>query len=186
MDKSTKISPRVHRACHGSCWSAACGWPVQLTFTTESVRGAHCNPRKHEIVYGIVPQVLPLFLSYVLYRLESNIRAATVLGFVGAGGIGAAVIPALAGAGIGRLTIKKRGVDVVPEQLRRRYEQTRDVVTALQQELLPAGLPVLPGVRIAAHYLATAGHERVLAEARELYRALVDRSLQRGFPVAQP
>ena len=38
--------------------------------------------------FGILPQVLPLFLSYVLYRLESNIRAATVLGFVGAGGIG--------------------------------------------------------------------------------------------------
>jgi phosphonate transport system permease protein len=35
-----------------------------------------------------LPQVLPLFLSYVLYRLETNIRAATVLGFVGAGGIG--------------------------------------------------------------------------------------------------
>jgi phosphonate transport system permease protein len=32
--------------------------------------------------------VLPLFLSYVLYRFESNVRAATVLGFVGAGGIG--------------------------------------------------------------------------------------------------
>jgi len=38
--------------------------------------------------YAVIPQVLPLFLSYVLYRLESNIRAATVLGFVGAGGIG--------------------------------------------------------------------------------------------------
>jgi phosphonate transport system permease protein len=38
--------------------------------------------------YGILPQVLPLFLSYVLYRFESNVRAATVLGFVGAGGIG--------------------------------------------------------------------------------------------------
>ncbi len=38
--------------------------------------------------YGVIPQVLPLFLSYVLYRLETNIRAATVLGFVGAGGIG--------------------------------------------------------------------------------------------------
>ena len=36
--------------------------------------------------YGVLPQVLPLFLSYVLYRLETNIRAATVLGFVG--GIG--------------------------------------------------------------------------------------------------
>jgi len=38
--------------------------------------------------FGVIPQVLPLFLSYVLYRLETNIRAATVLGFVGAGGIG--------------------------------------------------------------------------------------------------
>jgi phosphonate transport system permease protein len=38
--------------------------------------------------FGVLPQVLPLFLSYVLYRLETNVRAATVLGFVGAGGIG--------------------------------------------------------------------------------------------------
>jgi phosphonate transport system permease protein len=38
--------------------------------------------------FAILPQVLPLFASYVLYRLESNIRAATILGFVGAGGIG--------------------------------------------------------------------------------------------------
>jgi phosphonate transport system permease protein len=38
--------------------------------------------------FAVLPQVLPLFLSYILYRLESNIRAATILGFVGAGGIG--------------------------------------------------------------------------------------------------
>lgn len=38
--------------------------------------------------FAILPQVLPLFASYILYRLESNIRAATILGFVGAGGIG--------------------------------------------------------------------------------------------------
>jgi phosphonate transport system permease protein len=38
--------------------------------------------------FGVLPQVAPLFLSYILYRLESNVRAATVLGFVGAGGIG--------------------------------------------------------------------------------------------------
>ena len=38
--------------------------------------------------FGVLPQVLPLLLSYILYRLETNIRAATVLGFVGAGGIG--------------------------------------------------------------------------------------------------
>jgi len=41
-----------------------------------------------EVVFGIVPQVLPLWISYALYRFESNVRAATVLGIVGAGGIG--------------------------------------------------------------------------------------------------
>jgi len=35
----------------------------------------------------------------------------------------------------------------------RKYEQTREVVDALQRELLPAGLPVLPGLRVAASYL---------------------------------
>jgi phosphonate transport system permease protein len=38
--------------------------------------------------YAIVPQVLPNFLSYVLIRFEINVRGATVIGFVGAGGIG--------------------------------------------------------------------------------------------------
>jgi phosphonate transport system permease protein len=44
--------------------------------------------RIQEIVYGIVPQVIPLWMSYGLYRFESNVRGATVLGIVGAGGIG--------------------------------------------------------------------------------------------------
>ncbi|HTJ59116.1 MAG TPA: phosphonate ABC transporter, permease protein PhnE [Devosiaceae bacterium] len=37
---------------------------------------------------AVLPQVLPNFLSYALLRLESNIRSASVLGIVGAGGIG--------------------------------------------------------------------------------------------------
>lgn len=41
-----------------------------------------------EVVYGVIPQVLPLWISYALYRFESNVRSATVLGIVGAGGIG--------------------------------------------------------------------------------------------------
>lgn len=41
-----------------------------------------------EIIYGVIPQVLPLWVSYSLYRFESNVRSATVLGMVGAGGIG--------------------------------------------------------------------------------------------------
>lgn len=41
-----------------------------------------------EIIYGVIPQVLPLWISYSLYRFESNVRSATVVGMVGAGGIG--------------------------------------------------------------------------------------------------
>lgn len=42
----------------------------------------------HEIVYGVVPQVMPLWISYTLYRFEANVRSASVVGMVGAGGIG--------------------------------------------------------------------------------------------------
>jgi phosphonate transport system permease protein len=40
------------------------------------------------VFYGVLPQALPQFVSYALYRWEVNIRAAAVLGFVGAGGLG--------------------------------------------------------------------------------------------------
>ena len=41
-----------------------------------------------EIVYGVLPQVFPLWISYSLYRFEANVRSASVVGMVGAGGIG--------------------------------------------------------------------------------------------------
>jgi phosphonate transport system permease protein len=44
--------------------------------------------RLHVIAFGVVPQVLPNFLSYVLLRFESDIRSASVIGMVGGGGIG--------------------------------------------------------------------------------------------------
>lgn len=47
--------------------------------------GAH---RLHEVIFGVVPQVIPLWASFTLYRFETNVRSATVLGIVGAGGIG--------------------------------------------------------------------------------------------------
>ncbi|RLQ94085.1 phosphonate ABC transporter, permease protein PhnE [Falsibacillus albus] len=40
------------------------------------------------IFFGVIPQVLPQFLSYSIYTFEINVRAAAVLGLVGAGGIG--------------------------------------------------------------------------------------------------
>ena len=41
-----------------------------------------------EIAYGVIPQVMPLWVSFSLYRFESNVRSASVIGLVGAGGIG--------------------------------------------------------------------------------------------------
>ncbi len=41
-----------------------------------------------EIIFGVIPQVIPLWSSFILYRLETNVRSATTLGIVGAGGIG--------------------------------------------------------------------------------------------------
>lgn len=53
----------------------------------EGVRATGANAIE-EILYGIVPQVLPFWISYSLYRFESNVRSASVVGMVGAGGIG--------------------------------------------------------------------------------------------------
>lgn len=53
----------------------------------EGVRATGANALE-EILYGVIPQVLPLWISYTLYRFESNVRSASVVGMVGAGGIG--------------------------------------------------------------------------------------------------
>jgi phosphonate transport system permease protein len=44
--------------------------------------------RLQVILFGVVPQVIPAFVSYAIYRLDVSIRSATVLGLVGAGGLG--------------------------------------------------------------------------------------------------
>lgn len=51
--------------------------------------------RLHEIAWGVIPQVAPLWTSFALYRFESNSRAATVLGLIGAGGIGQVLFESL-------------------------------------------------------------------------------------------
>jgi phosphonate transport system permease protein len=51
--------------------------------------------RWQAIRYGVVPQVLPNFASYALLRFEINVRGASVMGFVGAGGIGQDLIEAI-------------------------------------------------------------------------------------------
>ncbi|WLD95339.1 phosphonate ABC transporter, permease protein PhnE [Alkalihalobacillus sp. AL-G] len=42
--------------------------------------------------YGIMPQVIPEFMSYAIYRFEIDVRASTILGIIGAGGIGTLLV----------------------------------------------------------------------------------------------
>ncbi|MEJ0011757.1 MAG: phosphonate ABC transporter, permease protein PhnE [Bauldia sp.] len=44
--------------------------------------------RLHQVRFGLLPQVLPVIASQILYFFESNTRSATIIGIVGAGGIG--------------------------------------------------------------------------------------------------
>lgn len=60
----------------------------------ESLDAAGCNTFQ-KIRYGILPQLFPDFMSTLIYRFDMNLRDATVLGLVGAGGIGAPLIFAM-------------------------------------------------------------------------------------------
>lgn len=60
----------------------------------EAIRAAGGN-QLQVFLYAVVPQVLPEFLSNLLYRFEINLRSAAVLGLVGAGGIGLMLVQRL-------------------------------------------------------------------------------------------
>lgn len=53
----------------------------------EAVRATGAN-RLQTIVYGVVPQIVPPYISFTMYRWDINVRMSTILGFVGGGGIG--------------------------------------------------------------------------------------------------
>ena len=83
--------------------------------------------RLQGIRFGLVPQVLPLILSNAIYFFESNTRNATVLGVVGAGGIGLALFDRIrvndwhsASLVILLILITVYGIDTLTEGLRRR------------------------------------------------------------------
>ncbi|WKU14447.1 phosphonate ABC transporter, permease protein PhnE [Staphylococcus devriesei] len=66
-----------------------------LDFTSvESLKASGANKTK-TLVFAVIPQILPSFLSLVLYRFELNLRSASILGLIGAGGIGTPLIFAL-------------------------------------------------------------------------------------------
>ena len=75
----------------------------------------------------MAPQVAPLWTSYGLYRFESNARSATVLGLIGAGGIGQTLFEALNSFNYGQLSaialvivIAVSLIDLLSQAMRRR------------------------------------------------------------------
>jgi phosphonate transport system permease protein len=91
----------------------------------ESVRSAGAA-WPQAVRFGVVPQVLPTFLSYGLLRFEVNVRTATVIGFVGAGGIGQDFLEAIrkfyysdVSAMLVMITITVFAIDIVADRLRK-------------------------------------------------------------------
>lgn len=81
----------------------------------------------NEIVYGVLPQVMPLWVSYALYRFEANVRSASVVGMVGAGGIGMVLWEVIRGfqyqetaAVLIMLVVAVSLIDLLSAQLRKR------------------------------------------------------------------
>jgi phosphonate transport system permease protein len=92
----------------------------------EGIRATGAHPLA-EIFYGVLPQVMPLWTSYALYRFESNVRSASVVGMVGAGGIGMVLWDVIRGfqyaqtaAVLVMLVITVVAIDMVSAQLRKR------------------------------------------------------------------
>ena len=81
-----------------------------------------------EIAYGVIPQVMPLWLSFTLYRFESNVRSASVVGMVGAGGIGVVLYEVIRGFQYAQtcallviLVVCVTSIDVTSAWLRKRF-----------------------------------------------------------------
>lgn len=84
------------------------------------------SSKLQEVVFGVIPQVIPLWISFSLYRFETNVRSATVLGIVGAGGIGQILWESMRGfmyaetAAIMLIVVITISlIDIVSQQLRR-------------------------------------------------------------------
>ncbi len=92
----------------------------------EGIRATGAS-RLQQVIYGVIPQVLPLWSSFSLYRFETLVRSATVLGIVGAGGIGFTFYESFrafqydrAAAVIVVVVVVVSVIDIISSQLRKR------------------------------------------------------------------
>ena len=84
--------------------------------------------RLQTIMYAVVPQVLPPFIAFTIYRWDINVRLSTIIGFVGGGGIGFILIQWIrtfqydsAGIAVWLITITVAALDFVSSEIRERF-----------------------------------------------------------------
>jgi phosphonate transport system permease protein len=93
----------------------------------EAVTATGAN-RLQTIMYAVVPQVLPPFISFTIYRWDINVRMSTIIGAVGGGGIGFLLIQWIrlldyrsAGIAVWFIAITVAVLDYVSAEVRERY-----------------------------------------------------------------
>ena len=93
----------------------------------EAIQATGAN-RLQTIIYAVVPQVLPDFISFTIYRWDINVRMSTIIGFVGGGGIGFILLQWIrlyqyenVGLAVWLITITVAALDFVSSTIRERY-----------------------------------------------------------------
>ncbi|MGA7098226.1 MAG: ABC transporter permease subunit, partial [Acidimicrobiia bacterium] len=93
----------------------------------EAVRATGAT-RLQTVVYAVVPQIVPPFIAFTMYRWDINVRMSTIIGFVGGGGIGLILQQNInqlnyrgAAAQILAIAIVVAAMDYVSSRLRERY-----------------------------------------------------------------
>jgi phosphonate ABC transporter permease subunit PhnE len=93
----------------------------------EALQATGAN-RLQTIVYAVVPQILPPFISFTIYRWDINVRMSTIIGAVGGGGIGFILIQWIrlfnyesAGLAVWLITITVATLDYVSSNIRERF-----------------------------------------------------------------
>jgi phosphonate ABC transporter permease subunit PhnE len=93
----------------------------------EAINATGAN-RLQTIIYAVVPQILPPFISFTIYRWDINVRLSTIIGLVGGGGIGFLLIQWIrqfqyenAGIAVWLITITVASLDYVSSSIRERF-----------------------------------------------------------------
>jgi phosphonate transport system permease protein len=93
----------------------------------EAVSSTGANPVEM-VRYAIIPQIIPDFISYIIYHWDINVRISTILGFVGGGGIGFYLSQRInvleyekAGTAIWAIVLVVWAMDFLSAEIRKRY-----------------------------------------------------------------